>query len=251
MLDFIYERTKLSEVDLVLESIEDNIDDESLDMICADLSVSHDVCISIYSIVDNHLGELIMTQDVSPTCVIHYVNDTALEYYYRQSVESGGVWTQRYILKQTENDGNSENSIMPEDNDENYDHDDERKRVIVAVSSKLIGDSAGNNYAVFINICFTPVSAIHQTRTMQFVYIALAIALASAAFAWFFSRKISKPLERMTAAAENIAYGDYSSTFKVEGYLETRRLAKTLNYAVNEISRTDNLRKELIANISA
>ena len=38
--------------------------------------------------------------------------------------------------------------------------------------------------------------------------------------------------------------------FSGKGYLETRELAATLNYASNELSKVDRLQKELIANIS-
>ena len=55
---------------------------------------------------------------------------------------------------------------------------------------------------------------------------------------------------RMTAKAKNLAKGDYSPTFKEEGYKETVELAAALNYAAEEISKADNLRRELISNVS-
>ena len=85
---------------------------------------------------------------------------------------------------------------------------------------------------------------------MQFGYIAAGVILVAIFFALLFSIRIAKPLERMTFAAEQMANGDYSVEFKGEGNRETKRLAKTLNYAVEQISKTDNLQRELIANIS-
>lgn len=42
----------------------------------------------------------------------------------------------------------------------------------------------------------------------------------------------------------------YNAVFEEAGYRETRRLAKTLNYAVGEVAKTEKLQRELIANVS-
>ncbi|MFR1598796.1 MAG: sensor histidine kinase [Coprobacillus cateniformis] len=47
-----------------------------------------------------------------------------------------------------------------------------------------------------------------------------------------------------------LAGGEYNVKFKGKGYLEVEELSNTLNYAANELSKVDNLRKELIANTS-
>lgn len=250
MLDYIYEKTKLSELDDVLSGIEMNINNPELDDFCSDLAVSHDVCISIYEVDQGSLGGRIVSKDVSPTCIIHYVDEQTLDSYCEQTIRSGGSWTKRYSLRRKSSDHMGEQDIVPEVEKIEDDNKAKGRRVVVAVSSRILENDYGDQFAVFINICFTPVSAIHQTRTMQFAYITFGMVTAAAMFAWYFSKKISKPLERMTVAAEQVACGDLSQTFKEEGYLETRRLAKTLNYAVKEISKTDNLRKELIANVS-
>ena len=54
----------------------------------------------------------------------------------------------------------------------------------------------------------------------------------------------------MTRAAKKLAAGDYDTQFREEGYLETRELAETLNYAAGEIAKSDGLQRELIANVS-
>jgi signal transduction histidine kinase len=54
----------------------------------------------------------------------------------------------------------------------------------------------------------------------------------------------------MNAAAAELAGGNYDASFRGDGCLETRELAATLNYASSELSKTDHLQKELIANIS-
>ena len=47
-----------------------------------------------------------------------------------------------------------------------------------------------------------------------------------------------------------MAEGDYTASFDEDDYGEIAQLSGTLNYAVTELVKTDDLRKELIANVS-
>jgi len=64
------------------------------------------------------------------------------------------------------------------------------------------------------------------------------------------SRMITKPIISITKGARALAEGDYAHTFKGGGSSEIAQLADTLNYAKDELQKTDLLQKELIANIS-
>lgn len=252
LLDKFYEFTKYSELRSVLDTIEYSIDGEDVDEICSDLASQYDVCLALYTVTDGEIDECIVDKEVSPTCVIHYADKEVLNNYYIESLETGNVYTQRFDLNTEIDKGKDElpHEELPQyrDNEDRKFHEDRFSEI--AVSVKALVDSNGNEYAAFINLRFTPVNAIQQTRNMQFGYIAAGVILVAIFFALLFSIRIAKPLERMTLSAEQMANGDYSIEFKGEGNRETRRLAKTLNYAVNQISKTDNLQRELIANIS-
>lgn len=256
LLNFFYEQTKLSDLHSVQEGIDNAITDGELDIACNDLAVEYDVCISVYSVEDEAIGDLVISKEVSPTCIIHYTDTQSLNSYYEKALAGGGEYTQRFTLTAQENtipsrpDSQQGKPHPSHKNDEyscNISNDD---TFVIAVSVKALSDSLGNDYAAFINLRFTPVNAVQHTRSIQYVYIAIVVIIAAIIFSFFFSNKIARPLERMTLAAEHMANGDYSTHFKVEGYRETRRLAQTLNYAVDEISQTDKLQRELIANVS-
>ena len=74
----------------------------------------------------------------------------------------------------------------------------------------------------------------------------LSFALASAVSGW-----LTKPLAEMTEKAHLLAQGDFSVDFHGVDYgQEMAELADTLNFARDEISKTDRMQKELIANVS-
>lgn len=78
-----------------------------------------------------------------------------------------------------------------------------------------------------------------------FVFVA-AFAVASAVAGW-----LTKPLAEMKEKAHSLAQGDFSVDFHGNEYGEEMvELADTLNFARDELSKTDKMQKELIANVS-
>ena len=61
---------------------------------------------------------------------------------------------------------------------------------------------------------------------------------------------ISKPIEQITAKSKQLANGDYNVVFDKNGILEIDELADTLNYLESEVSKTDEYRRDLMANVS-
>lgn len=92
------------------------------------------------------------------------------------------------------------------------------------------------------------VSAEMHVRTILiaiFTFI-LGFAIASAVAGW-----LTKPLSEMTEKAHLLAQGDFSVDFRGSDYgSELVELADTLNFARDELSKTDKMQKELIANVS-
>ncbi len=256
LLNFFYEQTKMSDLHSVQEGIDHAIAEGELDVACNELAVKYDVCIAVYGVNNGAIGDLLISTEVSPTCIIHYTDSQALNSYYEKALASGGEYTQRFTLAARENNipsrsDSHKDKPRPEHKDEEHTNNVNNDNVfVIAVSVKALSDSLGNDYAAFINLRFTPVNAVQHTRSVQYGYIAMVVIIAAVIFSFFFSTKIARPLERMTLAAERMANGDFSTHFKIEGYRETRRLAQTLNYAVEEISQADKLQRELIANVS-
>lgn len=63
--------------------------------------------------------------------------------------------------------------------------------------------------------------------------------------------ELTKPISQISRAAKRMATGDYSVDFQAQySYAEMNALAETLNYAKEEISRADELQKEVLANVT-
>lgn len=253
LLDYFYERTKISELREVQIGIDRGIQSGELDEMCGDLASKYNVCIIVYSVENGDLSEAVISKEVSPACVIHYAEKKYLSTLYNQAIAAGGVFTESYNLNPRDFDRDdikkpNNGGIDGKEHSDGGHHQD--KELIIAASVKVFEDNLGNEYAAFINLQFSPVNSIQHTRNTQFAYIAAVVIASAVIFSLIFSSRIARPLEKMTVSAERMASGDYSAEFAVEGYRETKRLASTLNYAVGEISKTDELQRELIANVS-
>ncbi len=107
----------------------------------------------------------------------------------------------------------------------------------------------GNGY-IFL---FTSLEDIGTTTSLlknQLIYVTLLAILFSIVIALFLSRRIAKPISDMTKKAEKLAEGNYNVQFATTGIKEIDELADTLNYLEQEVSKTDEYRRDLMANVS-
>ena len=101
-----------------------------------------------------------------------------------------------------------------------------------------------------INAQLTPVNATIETIKTQFIIIAAILTIVALLLAFYLSRKIARPIISINSGAKTLATGQYDVAFSGKGYLEIEELSNTLNYAAKELSKVENLRRELIANMS-
>ena len=103
---------------------------------------------------------------------------------------------------------------------------------------------------LLIGSMISPVGATVETLRTQLVCISIILVLFCALLAVLISRNISKPIVKINESAKELAHGNYQVCFEESGYREVSELGATLNYAAKELSTVENLRKELIANVS-
>lgn len=81
--------------------------------------------------------------------------------------------------------------------------------------------------------------------------LAGAIALVvSFAVAWFISRSISGPLARITNASVEMAKGNYDVHIPIRGQDEVGRLSEAFNQMAREVSSSQRMMRDLLANVS-
>lgn len=108
----------------------------------------------------------------------------------------------------------------------------------------------GKNYAVILYTEISPIDATVNTLIRQLFFITAIMLFVALCLAWGLSKKIADPIVAINNSSKALAKGDYNANFRAGGYKEIRELGETLSYAASELQKNDNLRRELIANIS-
>lgn len=98
-----------------------------------------------------------------------------------------------------------------------------------------------------LSLMETAIARMNVRMVLIAVFVlVLAFAMSSAVSGW-----LAKPISEMTEKARQLAQGDFGVDFHGADYnKEMVELAETLNFAREELSKTDRMQKELIANVS-
>ena len=103
---------------------------------------------------------------------------------------------------------------------------------------------------IFLNSSIQPLDASIRLLKSQFLYISLIILSVSLIIGYFISRLISKPIVDISKEARKLADGNFNVKFSTDSKIdEIAELASTLDLAKNELSKTDELRRDLLANV--
>lgn len=105
---------------------------------------------------------------------------------------------------------------------------------------------------VYLSI-FSPLRPVDSTieilRTQLLSVTAVSLVLACL-IAYFLAARLAKPLAEISETARELQKGRYGVKFEGSGYEEAVSLADTLTKTSEELARTDELKKDLLANVS-
>ncbi|MBQ2138811.1 MAG: HAMP domain-containing histidine kinase, partial [Erysipelotrichaceae bacterium] len=106
------------------------------------------------------------------------------------------------------------------------------------------------NYYLVINTPLEPVESYIDFILNQYLYIAAIVIFIALIVAMFLARRISLPIVKMKDEANKLAQGDYNAKFETNSFSEINDLASTLDDATEKLSKVNELRKDLVANVS-
>lgn len=119
------------------------------------------------------------------------------------------------------------------------------------VKSIVYAFAIDNNTYYFLTTSINPIDSTVTILKNQFLIVSIVILLLSFVVGFFISQKLSKPITTLSESAKNVAKGNYKENFKSGSNIsEIQELTSSLNYAKNELSKTNDLRRELLANVS-
>lgn len=103
---------------------------------------------------------------------------------------------------------------------------------------------------LYVNSQIAPMDTTVTVLQNQLGIVTVISLLLSLALSLIIASRLSRPIAKITESACGLAKGDYNVRFESGDYTEVNQLAFTLNFAMQELLKADELRRELIANIS-
>lgn len=240
-LDDFYKQIKMNNIKSSAASIEKNIDSEELDTLLKTIETRNETNIKIFD-TD---GNVIYSTEVIRENILDRMQSGEFKQLYQKALQNEGTFFEVF---------SKDDFMNKPEIDQPFDGNDfkkPKKDISQSMVYATIVDKADGSQAfIVLNSAITPVTATVNTLRVQLVYVTVITLLLAISMALFISRRISKPIIKINASAKELAKGKYDTAFLGKGYLEIEELNDTLNYAANELSKVEGLRRELIANIS-
>ncbi len=181
-------------------------------------------------------------KNVSNIYIINKVGN--IVYSSNSNTQNSQLPTRPYVVDL----GSVINTILESPNHKmNYTLKLDKLKSEIFIYGKQIQNS--DDYLIMVT-SIDPIDATTNVLKGQLVYITIISLIISSIISIFISRNLSKPIKQINESAKKLANGNYNIKFQKAGYFELDELADTLNFATEQLEKTDKIRKELIANVS-
>lgn len=212
-LNKYYEVYKKNQLDDIVNSIKTN---NSMDInTLEDIAYNYGVCVSIYS-----------------NGVIQTISNT----YNKGCLFSDKDTSDNYITSFVSSGKTEDTKLL-------YNKRFGNKTIIKALKYN-------NEVYIFLNTSIQPLDSSIILLKSQYGYIALIIFGISLIISYVISSQISRPIVKISNSAKKLANGDFNVSFSTDSKVqEIKELSTTLDLAKNELSKTDELRRDLMANV--
>ena len=108
-----------------------------------------------------------------------------------------------------------------------------------------------NNLYIFISTSLIPLDSTINIIEQQLIVVSVVVLVLSIVVAYFISKILSDPITKISKAAKLISKGKLKTKFETTSDIkELVDLTNALNDMKNELSKTEELQKDLMANVS-
>lgn len=128
--------------------------------------------------------------------------------------------------------------------------DDQENNSVLMMGSYIGADRYNPEAYVFICNYLEPIGTTVSIFVRQFIIVGIIMMVLTVFMSAFFSAKISEPIIRINNSAKDLPQGKFDAKIEKSDFDEIKQLSSTLTTASKEIAKSDDLRRELMANIS-
>ena len=115
----------------------------------------------------------------------------------------------------------------------------------------VYGLKLDDKITVISNASVDPIDSTVEILRNQLITITILTIIISSILAYFIANKLTKPIINLTSKAKELSKGNFNINFDVKSEIvEIDELSKTLNSAKDVLKRNEDIRRDLMANVS-
>lgn len=115
----------------------------------------------------------------------------------------------------------------------------------------VYGIKLDSETAIFINTSIDPIDSTVIILKNQFSIITTIVIILAIIIAYFISNKLTGPIHKLTQKSRELSQGNFNISFDTKTDIEELQvLATTLDYTKNVLKQNEELRRDLMANVS-
>jgi len=118
------------------------------------------------------------------------------------------------------------------------------------VKSILYAINLNNGNYVFLNTTLEDLNSATALLKKQLIYLILILIVASSIVAIFISHRLNKPILKIISTAREMGKGNFNIKFDKSNVQELDELCDVLTVAASEMNKTEELKRDLLANVS-
>lgn len=225
LLESFYRSTKKQEIQSTGESIVAQMQETAMSMSQMEQVIATEASATQMSIMlSDSTSRWVIVQKSSPTSFLDKLTWITRTQIYMETEALGGI----DLLSQKNGDNEPENMVYV----------------------RTFQEKGGEDCLLIIHTGLTPVESTVDTLKIQLWYLSVVMVLLAITLAWFISRRISEPIRQINESAKTLATGEAVIEYQDRGFREVAELGQTLRYAASELSKVEQLRRDLLANVS-
>lgn len=217
LLNNYYEYYKINELNSTINLLKNNYKKENFESVLEDVAFNTDFCVEITSLDGSYYSNI----QNNKGCI--------------DTVGNQKLFKEKQAFMQSSDNSFKLKIVNPRFNNQTL----------------LYGTKLDDNQYLFINTSLEPIDTTIDVLKNQFIIVSIIVIILGAIAAYFISKSLSKPITKLTKSAKELSNGNYNIKFDVESdILEIKELGNTLDYAKNEMKKTDETRREILSNVS-
>lgn len=235
-LSSFYEYFKKKEISDVTEELLNQVGKSDFNEYIGEYAKEFDISVNL---VDAD-GRSILSAGLTEQSHVYVADYETLKNMIAKADEDDGM-----VMYEVE--GRFKNDRPPHIPDKPFEDNKKDVKSVVCISQIFVD---GNEQYLLVSAMITPVDATVHTLRIQFIYISIIFLLMAIVIALIISQVVSRPIVKINQSAKELASGKFDIEFEGDGYLEVQELSRTLNYTATELGKSEELQKDLLANVS-